>query len=54
MEQNWGDETKCTYAEGYIDQPVYSCRECSEKTGKQVILILRPWPRAKLAGSLLN
>ena len=36
MSQNWGDETKCTYAQGYIDQPVYSCRECSERTGKQV------------------
>jgi E3 ubiquitin-protein ligase UBR7 len=36
MSQNWGDETKCTYAKGYIDQPVYSCRECSERTGKQV------------------
>lgn len=35
MSQNWGDETKCTYAQGYIDQPVYSCRECSERTGKQ-------------------
>jgi hypothetical protein len=36
MSQNWGDETKCTYAQGYVDQPVYSCRECSERTGKQV------------------
>lgn len=35
MSQNWGDETICTYGQGYIDQPVYSCLECSQRAGKQ-------------------
>ncbi len=28
IHQNWGDESVCTYAEGYISQPVYSCLTC--------------------------
>lgn len=36
ISQNWGDESRCTYSDGYIDQPVYACRECSERAGRQV------------------
>lgn len=35
MRQNWGKENQCTFAEGYIRQPVYACLTCKEsgKTG---------------------
>uniref|UniRef100_A0A6B2L6D1 UBR-type domain-containing protein n=1 Tax=Arcella intermedia TaxID=1963864 RepID=A0A6B2L6D1_9EUKA len=31
--QKWGDEGKCTYSDGYIEQPVYACETCFKSSG---------------------
>jgi E3 ubiquitin-protein ligase UBR7 len=34
-EAGWGDVDKCTYDEGYVEQPIYSCTTCAQKLGKR-------------------
>eukprot|EP01087_Luapelamoeba_hula_P015640 TRINITY_DN4697_c3_g3_i1.p1 TRINITY_DN4697_c3_g3~~TRINITY_DN4697_c3_g3_i1.p1 ORF type:complete len:181 (-),score=48.13 TRINITY_DN4697_c3_g3_i1:159-701(-) len=34
--ENWGDENACTYDQGYLDQPIYACKECSTRANKPV------------------
>jgi hypothetical protein len=36
LEEEWGDEKTCTHGQGYIAQPVYACRDCSQKAGTRV------------------
>jgi hypothetical protein len=36
MAKNWGNEKECTYAKGYITQPVYSCVTCSVANNETV------------------
>jgi E3 ubiquitin-protein ligase UBR7 len=31
LEQYWGEEDKCTFNEGYITQPIFSCNTCISK-----------------------
>eukprot|EP01112_Ceratiomyxa_fruticulosa_P012791 TRINITY_DN3569_c0_g1_i1.p1 TRINITY_DN3569_c0_g1~~TRINITY_DN3569_c0_g1_i1.p1 ORF type:complete len:525 (-),score=122.73 TRINITY_DN3569_c0_g1_i1:303-1730(-) len=33
LQENWGDEEKCTFNLGYITQPVYACDTCSKSSG---------------------
>jgi E3 ubiquitin-protein ligase UBR7 len=32
LSENWGVEGKCTFDDGYISQPVYSCLTCAKDT----------------------
>ena len=34
-EPQWGDETRCTFSDGAISQPVYSCLTCSKQGGEE-------------------
>lgn len=36
LTQDWGDENKCTFNEGYVTQNVYACKTCSAKSGQVV------------------
>jgi hypothetical protein len=35
LEEDWGDEDRCTFDDGYITQPVYACETCALKNGNQ-------------------
>ena len=37
--EEWGDEDCCTYEKGYINQPLYACKECSAAAQRQVLSI---------------
>ncbi|KAL6069574.1 E3 ubiquitin-protein ligase UBR7, variant 2 [Balamuthia mandrillaris] len=34
LSEGWGEEDVCTYPEGYVMQPVFACKECSQRAGK--------------------
>ena len=36
MQEDWGEENVCTYGDGYIDQPIYSCLSCAAQCGRSV------------------
>lgn len=39
LAQDWGDENKCTFNEGYVTQNVYACKTCSANSGQIVSFV---------------
>ena len=36
IQENWGNESRCTYHDGSISQPVFSCLTCLDSFGRAV------------------